>query len=53
VAGLLEEHPDALRDGIALRKFGQQVIERLAKERIHPWWTVPGGVNAPFDPSSG
>jgi NAD-reducing hydrogenase large subunit len=50
VAGLLEEHPDALRDGIALRKFGQQVIERLAKERIHPSWTVPGGVNAPFDP---
>src|SRR5512132_3295142 len=50
VAGLLEEHPDALRDGIALRKFGQQVIERLAKERIHPSWTVPGGVNAPLDP---
>jgi NAD-reducing hydrogenase large subunit len=49
IAGLLEEHPDALRDGIALRKFGQQVIERLAKERIHPSWTVPGGVNAPFD----
>src|SRR5664279_4186016 len=51
VAGLLEEHPDALRDGIALRKFGQTVIERLAKERIHPSWTVPGGVNAPIDPS--
>ena len=50
VAGLLEEHPDALRDGIALRKFGQQVIERLGKERIHPSWTVPGGVNAPLDP---
>ena len=50
VAGLLEEHPDALRDGIALRKFGQQVIERLAKERVHPSWTVPGGVNAPLDP---
>jgi NAD-reducing hydrogenase large subunit len=50
VAGLLEEHPDALRDGIALRKFGQQVIERLARERVHPSWTVPGGVNAPLDP---
>ena len=50
IAGLLEEHPDALRDGIALRKFGQQVIERLAKERVHPSWTVPGGVNAPLDP---
>src|SRR5512140_980537 len=50
VAGLLEEQPDALRDGIALRRFGQTVIERLAKERIHASWTVPGGVNAPLDP---
>jgi NAD-reducing hydrogenase large subunit len=52
VAGLLESHPDALRDGIALRKFGQQAIERLAKERVHPSWTVPGGVNAPMDPQA-
>jgi len=50
VAGLLEEHPAALLDGVALRKFGQQVIERLAKERIHPSWIVPGGVNATLDP---
>ena len=50
VAGLLEEHPDALRDGIALRKFGQQVIERLGRERIHPSWIVPGGVNSHLDP---
>jgi NAD-reducing hydrogenase large subunit len=52
IAGLLEEHPDELRDGIALRRFGQQVIERLAGERIHPSWIVPGGVNAPFDPQA-
>jgi NAD-reducing hydrogenase large subunit len=52
IVGLLEAHPDALRDGIALRKFGQQTIERLAKERIHPSWTVPGGVNAPLDPEA-
>ena len=50
VIGLLEQYPDTLRDGIALRKFGQQIIERLAGERIHPSWTVPGGVNAPLDP---
>jgi len=50
VAGLLELQPDALRDGIALRKFGQQVIERLGKERVHPSWPVPGGVNAALDP---
>ena len=36
---------------MALRKFGQQIIEGLAKERIHPSWIVPGGVNAPLDPA--
>ena len=40
IAGLLEEHPDALRDGIALRKFGQQIIEWLGGKRIHPAWIV-------------
>jgi NAD-reducing hydrogenase large subunit len=51
ILGLIEKHPDLARDGIALRKFGQQVIERLAKERIHPSWTVPGGVNEPLAPA--
>jgi len=50
VIGVIEDHPEMARDGIALRKFGQQVIEGLAKERIHPSWIVPGGVNAPLDP---
>jgi NAD-reducing hydrogenase large subunit len=48
ILGILEKHPEVARDGIALRKFGQQVIERLAKERVHPSWTVPGGVNEPL-----
>ncbi len=51
ILGLLEQYPALARDGIALRKFGQQVIEGLAKERIHPSWTVPGGVNEPLDPA--
>jgi NAD-reducing hydrogenase large subunit len=48
VFGLVEENPEMARAGIALRKFGQSAIEILAKERIHPSWTVPGGVNAPL-----
>jgi NAD-reducing hydrogenase large subunit len=52
VVGLLEDHPDALRDGIALRKFGQQLIERVATARVHPAWTVPGGVSAPLAPQA-
>ena len=51
IVGLIEDFPDKARDGVALRKFGQQVIEGLAKERIHPSWVVPGGVNAPLDPA--
>src|ERR1039458_2121881 len=29
-------------------KFGQEVIQGLALERVHPSWIVPGGVNAPL-----
>jgi NAD-reducing hydrogenase large subunit len=48
ILGVLAEHPDLVRDGIALRKFGQQTIERMAGERVHPSWIVPGGVNEPL-----
>jgi len=46
--GVIEDHPQIAKDGIALRRFGQQVIAILAGERIHPSWIVPGGVNAPL-----
>lgn len=52
VAGLLAEHPTVVQDGVRLRKFGQQVIERLGRERVHPSWTVPGGVNMALDASA-
>ena len=38
------------RAGVALRKFGQEIIQGLAQERVHPSWIVPGGVNAPLQP---
>jgi NAD-reducing hydrogenase large subunit len=46
--GVLEKEPQLARDGIALRKFGQQFIERLGGKRIHPAWVVPGGVSDPL-----
>lgn len=52
IVGIIEQHPDIARDGIALRKFGQSAIERMAGERVHPSWTVPGGVNAPLSADS-
>ena len=48
VVGLIEKQPERARDGIDLRKFGLQVIEGLAQERVHASWVVPGGVNAPL-----
>jgi NAD-reducing hydrogenase large subunit len=49
IMGVIEAHPQLAKDGIALRRFGQKAIEGLAGERIHPSWTVPGGVNAPLE----
>jgi NAD-reducing hydrogenase large subunit len=51
VLGLAQKHPELAKDGIALRKFGQRVIECLAGERIHPSGIVPGGVAAPLGSS--
>ena len=48
VAGLIEANPELARAGIELRKFGLQVIESLAEERVHASWIVPGGVKTPM-----
>ncbi len=48
VAGVIEANPELARAGIDLRKFGLQVIEGLAVERVHPSWIVPGGVKSPM-----
>jgi NAD-reducing hydrogenase large subunit len=48
VLGVIANHPELARDGIELRKFGLQLIEGLAQERVHPSWIVPGGVASPL-----
>lgn len=44
VFGLMAAEPELARQGIRLRQFGQEVIERLGGRKIHPPWAVPGGV---------
>ncbi|HEX2908065.1 MAG TPA: Ni/Fe hydrogenase subunit alpha, partial [Phototrophicaceae bacterium] len=48
IFGVMESHPEIARDGILLRKFGQEIIELLGGKRIHPGWIVPGGVSEPL-----
>ncbi|HUK66269.1 MAG TPA: Ni/Fe hydrogenase subunit alpha [Anaeromyxobacteraceae bacterium] len=46
--GLLAAQPEIARDGIRLRKIGQEVIEVLGGKRIHAPYVTPGGVAAPL-----
>ena len=48
IFGVVEAHPTLAKDGIALRKFGQEIIAMLGGKRIHPAWAVPGGVSEPL-----
>lgn len=48
VMGVIADYPELARDGIELRKFGLQVVEGLADERVHNSWIVPGGVAKPL-----
>jgi len=48
IFGVAEKSPALALDGIRLRQFGQQIIERLGGKRIHPAWVVPGGVSEPL-----
>jgi NAD-reducing hydrogenase large subunit len=44
VFGLIAAHKETARGGIRLRQFGQEIIEALGGRKIHPAWSVPGGV---------
>ena len=48
IFGVVAAKPELGRAGIALRRFGQHIIELLGNKRIHPGWVVPGGVTEPL-----
>ncbi|MEE9580839.1 MAG: Ni/Fe hydrogenase subunit alpha [Nitrosomonadaceae bacterium] len=45
IAGIVEAYPDIARQGVALRKYGQEVIRLTTGKRVHGTGTIPGGVN--------
>jgi NAD-reducing hydrogenase large subunit len=50
--GLIAAEPELARGGIRLRQFGQEIIESLGGRKIHPAWTVPGGVREGLSPEA-
>jgi NAD-reducing hydrogenase large subunit len=45
IVGVVAEHPEIAKQGVLLRKFGQEVIRLTAGKRVHGTGAVPGGVN--------
>ena len=49
IFGLIEKQPELAIQGIKLRKFGQELIEKVAGRKIHSSdWIIPGGGKWPL-----
>ena len=45
IVGIAAAYPEVAKQGVLLRKFGQEVIRLTAGKRIHGTGAIPGGVN--------
>jgi len=45
IVGIAAAYPEVARQGVLLRKYGQEVIRITAGKRIHGTGSIPGGVN--------
>jgi len=45
IVGVIEDHPEIARQGVLLRKYGQEVIRITSGKRIHGTGAIPGGIN--------
>jgi NAD-reducing hydrogenase large subunit len=45
VVGVLAAFPELAKQGVLLRKYGQEVIRLTAGKRVHGTGSIPGGVN--------
>jgi NAD-reducing hydrogenase large subunit len=50
VIAVAGEYPDVVRQGVLLRKYGQEVIRVTSGKRVHGSCAVPGGVNKLLSP---
>jgi NAD-reducing hydrogenase large subunit len=45
IFGVLEDYPEIAKQGVLVRKFGQEIIRHTAGKRIHGTGAIPGGMN--------
>ena len=49
IVGVMQDYPEIAKQGVLLRKYGQEVIEIISGKRIHGVSAVPGGVVKSLD----
>jgi NAD-reducing hydrogenase large subunit len=45
VIGVAKKYPDLAKQGVLMRKYGQEIIKATAGKKIHGTGAIPGGVN--------
>jgi NAD-reducing hydrogenase large subunit len=52
IIGVIADHPEIGKQGILLRKYGQEVIRHISGKRVHGTAGIPGGMNKPLSTES-
>jgi NAD-reducing hydrogenase large subunit len=45
IVGVIQDHPEIAKQGVLMRKFGQEVIRVTSGKRVHGTGAIPGGFN--------
>ena len=45
IVGVIEDSPEIAKQGVMLRKYGQEVIRVTSGKRVHGTGAIPGGIN--------
>jgi len=45
IVGVARAHPELAKQGVLLRKYGQEIIRATAGKKVHGTGAIPGGVN--------
>jgi len=45
IIGVIQKYPDLAKQGVFMRKYGQEIIKATAGKKIHGTGAIPGGIN--------
>lgn len=48
IIGVIRQFPELAKQGVLMRKYGQEVIKACVGKKIHGTGAIPGGVNKPL-----